>query len=79
MAYRGRVKNGVVVLDEPIELPDGTEVKVDVLTLSVDNLPDDGIPTLFEQLQPFVGKVQGLPPDASVNLDYHLYGVPREE
>ena len=29
MVYRGRVKNGVVVLDNGGRLPDGTEVRVE--------------------------------------------------
>jgi hypothetical protein len=31
MTYRGRVKNGVVVFDGQVELPEGTQVKVDLL------------------------------------------------
>jgi hypothetical protein len=31
MAYHGRIKNGVIVLDEPVPLPEGTEVAVDIL------------------------------------------------
>ena len=40
---------------------------------------DDDGPTLFERLEPFIGKLQGLPPDASVNLDHYLYGLPKRE
>lgn len=29
MAYRGHVKNGTVVFDEPVSLPEGTEVRVE--------------------------------------------------
>ncbi|MGA2233517.1 MAG: hypothetical protein ABSH22_21640 [Tepidisphaeraceae bacterium] len=36
MAYRGRVKNGVVVLDSPVALPDGTRVRVEVETAQPD-------------------------------------------
>jgi hypothetical protein len=31
MTYRGRIENGKVVLDESVELPEGAEVKVDLL------------------------------------------------
>lgn len=27
MSYRGHVENGVIVLDEPVDLPDGTVVE----------------------------------------------------
>lgn len=30
MTYRGHIKNGVAVLDSPVELPDGTRVRVEV-------------------------------------------------
>ncbi len=79
MTYHGHVKNGVVVLDEPVELPEGAEVKVDLLAASPEDAADEEIPTLYEQLEPFIGKAHGLPPDASVNLDHYLYGVPKKE
>lgn len=31
MTYRGHVKNGVVVLEPPVDLPDGAEVEVRLL------------------------------------------------
>jgi hypothetical protein len=30
MTYRGHIRNGVAVLDEPAQLPDGTVVRVEV-------------------------------------------------
>ena len=30
MTYRGHMKNGVAVLDEPASLPDGTRVRVEI-------------------------------------------------
>ena len=30
MVYRGHVENGVVVLDEPVLLPDGAKVRVEL-------------------------------------------------
>ena len=38
-----------------------------------DKLP----PTLYERLKPFIGKAKGLPPDASINHDHYLYGLPK--
>ena len=31
MTLRGHVKNGVIVLDDPVQLPDGTEVRVEAV------------------------------------------------
>jgi hypothetical protein len=80
MTYRGHVTNGVVVLDDAVTLPEGLNVKVEPLeTPATPPAEEDDIPTLFERLKPFVGKLEGLPPDASVNLDHYLYGLPKRE
>ena len=42
-----------------------------------ENPPPPG-PTLAERLAPFIGCLDGLPPDASTNHDYYIrYGLPR--
>jgi hypothetical protein len=33
---------------------------------------------LLERLGDVVGKVDGLPPDASENVDHYLYGAPKK-
>ena len=74
MTYRGHVKNGVVLLDEPVGLPDGTEVDV-----SPRGEPGDGAePTLGEKLLQYAGKARGLPSDLARNHDHYLYGVPKK-
>lgn len=35
--------------------------------------------TLAERLANVLGKATGLPPDASVNHDHYLYGVPKQQ
>ncbi len=79
MTYRGYVKNGVVILEAPAELPDGTQVRVEPLSVQQSDADEEDLPTLYERLEPFVGKAQGLPPDMSVNLDHYLYGVPKKQ
>ena len=69
MVYRGTVKDGSVVLDDRIDLADGTPVEI--------TLADDSGKTLEELFAPFIGKATGLPSDLSTNLDHYLYGVPR--
>ena len=81
MSYRGHIQNGVIVLDEPKGLPEGAEVRVHLVsTPIVEPIPDDGQkrPTLYERLKPFIGCVDDLPPDMSVNLDHYLYGAPKQ-
>jgi hypothetical protein len=77
MTYRGHVKNGTVVLDEPAALPEGAAVEVAVLDGAPKEVDDDEGPTLAERLAPVIGKAENLPADASVNHDYYLYGAPK--
>ena len=71
MTYRGRVKNGVIVLEPPAVLPEGAEVEISALAA------DETIPTLAERYRDIIGIVDGLPPDASINHDHYLYGAPK--
>ena len=79
MTYRGHVNNGVVVLDDAVTLPEGLSVRVEPAESVSDEDDEKNIPTLLERLAPFVGKLEGLPPDASVNVDHYLYGLPKRE
>ncbi len=72
MTYRGRVKNGVIVLDEPMTLPEGAEVEVSATS------PDLSEPTWAEVFKDLIGKAEGLPPDSSINHDHYLYGAPKK-
>ena len=74
MTYRGKVKGGVVVLEDNARLPDGASVRVDLLD---EQAGDENGPSLFERLEPVIGKAKGLPPDAASNVDRDLYGRTR--
>jgi hypothetical protein len=79
MVYRGRVKNGVVVLEGRARLEEGVEVSVRPLRKAIRRAAGKKRPrTLYERLKSVVGKVKGLPPDLSVNHDHYLYGVPKK-
>lgn len=71
MTYRGRVKNGVIVLDPPASLPEGAEVEVSAVP------GEEPVPTLAERYRDLIGILDGLPPDASMNHDHYLYGAPK--
>jgi hypothetical protein len=80
MTYRGHVKNGVVVLDEPAAIPDGSEVEVRPIKAAEGRRKSAGkLPTLAERLAPFIGVLKGLPPDLAENHDHYLYGVPKRK
>jgi len=75
MSLEGRIENGAVVFDQPVVLPEGAKVRVEVLPAVVSA---DETPTLFERLKPFVGILEGLPEDAALNHDHYLYGTPKK-
>jgi hypothetical protein len=64
MTYRGHVKNGQILLNEPVVLPEGVEVNVEV----VENCE----PTIWDKLRALAGTVEGLPPDMAENHDHYL-------
>jgi hypothetical protein len=78
MVYRGRVKNGVVVLEGRARLEEGAEVSVRPLRKPARSGVRRKLPaTLYERLKSVAGKAKGLPPDASINHDHYLYGLPK--
>jgi hypothetical protein len=74
MTYRGRVKNGVVVLDGQALIPEGTEVSVEPLQSGRAESADAGLSPLFEVWKR--AKSTGLP-DLALNHDHYLYGYPK--
>lgn len=77
MVYRGWVKNGKIEFDDTVRLPEGTAVEVTVTDTPAASEGDDTGPTLYERLKDFIGSVDDLPPDASINVDHYLYGHPK--
>ena len=71
MPYRGHVENGVVVLDEAANLPDGVQVRVE---------PVAPVPrrTLAERFKDVIGSVTDLPSDMAENHDHYIHGTPRK-
>jgi hypothetical protein len=79
MTFRGHVENGVIRLEHAPALPEGAEVEVRLLVESSPKTGDEEIPSLYDRLKDLVGKAEGLPPDASVNHDHYLYGLPKRQ
>ena len=78
MVYRGRVRNGVVVLERSARLEEGAEVSVRPLRRAARaSARKKSTATLYERLKSVAGKAKGLPPDAAVNHDHYLYGQPK--
>jgi hypothetical protein len=76
MVYQAHVRNGVVVLDDPIALPEGTAVVVEVAEQQQVR-PAAPPVSLLDRLKSVVGAADGLPSDAASNVDHYLYGQPK--
>jgi hypothetical protein len=74
MTYRGKVQNGVVVLEPGSDLPEGTEVEVQPTTAEA----DPAAKSLQEGLLKLAGTVKGLPPDFAKNHDHYIHGAPKK-
>ena len=72
----GRVVNGIVVLDQPGKLKEGTEVRVRPVQRTSEREGNED--SLSDMLLSFAGTVEGLPEDMALNHDHYLYGVPKK-
>lgn len=80
MTHRGKMTNGVVVLENPDAIPDGTTVTVRPLKGRAPRVTGkEGPPSLYDRYKRFAGAVKDLPSDMSVNLDHYLYGAPKRK
>jgi len=80
MTYRGKIKNGMVVLDDPTALPEGVEVSVRPLKSRNGKSRGKKPPaSVYQRYKLFIGVVDDLPSDMSVNLDHYLYGAPKRQ
>jgi len=79
MVYRGHVENGMIRLEDAPILAEGVEAEVRLVTEGAPREEEEKIPSVCEAMKGFVGKAEGLPPDASINLDHYLYGLPKRQ
>ncbi len=75
MTYRGRIKDGKVVLEGPEFPPEGAEVLVDIVEppAAPKATPRGG------RFRTCAGMIKDLPSDFSTNIDHYLYGTQKEE
>lgn len=72
MVYRGHVQNGMVVVEGSPDLPEGAEVRVELVSR------EEKGETLGQWLLQFSGMLTDLPSDLARNHDHYLYGVPKK-
>ena len=74
-ACRGRVVGGVVVLEDPKTLPEGTEVVVKVVDGKGKHRTER---SGWDELLKLAGMLKGLPPDFARNHDHYVHGRPKK-
>jgi hypothetical protein len=73
MVYRGRVRGGVIVLDAPAQIPEGTVVNVE--TIPAVESPGHPADDPFYHMDELA--VETGVSDLATNIDHYLYGHPR--
>lgn len=74
MTWHGRVVGGVVVLDRGHSLPEGAEVRVELMPQFMERHAREEPTPLFQAGER--AKPTGIP-DLSINHDHYLYGLPK--
>jgi hypothetical protein len=68
MTYRGHIKNGVAVLDDGANLPEGSSVLIQ---------PEEEPASMADALRDLIGQAKGKPSDGSIQHDHYIYGTPK--
>jgi len=79
MTVEGYIKDGQIVLNGPLLLPNGVKVTVSVQA-DRDHIETEGqFPSLYDRLKSVAGKAKGLPADLAINHDRYLHGQPKRQ
>jgi len=74
MTYKGHIKNGMVVLDEPLRLPEGSQVLIQPVAAVASVATPLPLSDLLRQV---AGRGKDLPADGSAQHDHYTYGTPK--
>ena len=84
---RGKVINGVIVLENGAALPEGAAVRIELLEEKAEPQPTppsleknaerEAASPLGELLLKYAGVIDDLPSDIAKNHDHYLYGTPK--
>lgn len=80
MTIEAFIENGQIVLPSPINLPDGTKVRVEPMESGAEpgGRVDGGAATLYDRMKSVIGIAEDLPSDAARNVNHYLYGHPKK-
>jgi hypothetical protein len=71
MTLQGTVQNGVIVMDHPVQVPEGARVEIRIQEKLQGSTP------LREILLRHAGKALDLPEDMAEQHDHYLHGTPK--
>jgi hypothetical protein len=71
MTYKGHVAGGVIVLDEPVSLKDGTLVTIEVAA-RIDSEVGGTAVSNYDEFRHLIGALNDMPEDWSENHDKYL-------
>ena len=74
MTYYGKMENGVVVFNDNATIPDGTQVRIELVQTDRGEDSEAEVSTLFRVAER--AKPTGIP-DLAINHDHYLYGHPK--
>jgi hypothetical protein len=78
MFLRGHVESGRIVVDDETSLPDGAEVRIELMPPSESDAPGDQKTSLYDRLKAADGIAKGLPADFAENHDHYIHGTPKK-
>jgi hypothetical protein len=82
MTYKGRVQNGVILVEDGVRLPEGAEVHVELADVPESSEKNDE-PPIWEKLADLGRWAEtqptDLPADLAVNHDHYLHGAPKRQ
>ena len=76
MVYKAHTERGQIIVDEPMELPDGTLMLVKVAA-EEEYLAGKKPSCDYELLKEFIGKANDLPEDFALNHAHYVHGRPK--
>lgn len=83
MTCRGTVQGGVVILENGIALPDGTEVTISIPNQVEPYATEEKTPSVWKKMAHLARWAESqpctLPNDLASNHDHHLHGLPKRK
>jgi hypothetical protein len=74
---RGHVEAGRIIVDDEASLPEGAEVKIELVSPTESEAAEPGT-TLYDRLKPVAGIIKDLPSDFAENHDHYIHGRPNK-